>query len=328
MSELTSVARKFRKWIPLLVISAFSAWDAQAAHQTDSRLRLATYNLLHDFPNFNRVEERMKFLESEIRRRNIDIIGIQEAASVAKLSSRRFPGGNVPMALVKALGFDHVYRAVDGIDFKWFTGFQSGLGILSRYPVINSELFRFRTQAKLPLSFITGTEKRSVLRAVIETPYGRISVFNTHLTDRDERINLHQSDELADFVQATSKGLPTIVMGDFNSTPDSRSLRLLMGQRGYVSASDRYEPGIARETCCVCIERNYFNSQDPCPREERGEKALAAENDFLFLVPGIGPMSRVEGARPFMAKPFKRPGGGSMMGSDHLGVEAEISFGN
>ncbi len=153
-----------------------------------------------------------------------DIICLQEVPDpfLARLCE-------LPYALVYAPETDRVFRG---------TRSHQNLIILSRYPIKSHTILPLpnrererdpvRTRLFIGLMYLLckwarGTGERSALIAEIETPNGRIEVFNLHLP-------LHRAlwrrKEFETIVGKRNPSMPTIVCGDFN-TLESRRISIL-----------------------------------------------------------------------------------------------------
>ena len=97
-----------------------------------------------------------------------------------------------------------------------------GNAVLSRYPIVEARVIR------IPGAIGVRVEPRSVTRAVIEVPDGRnhrpIAVFSTHF-DLSEEGREHAVSLLLSVLR--DEALPFVLMGDFNTTPDSPLLEPL-----------------------------------------------------------------------------------------------------
>jgi endonuclease/exonuclease/phosphatase family metal-dependent hydrolase len=101
--------------------------------------------------------------------------------------------------------------------------------ILSRFPIVSSETRWLPTWAG-------GPPYRSVLRAELDRPGGRLSVYCTHLdwSFDASAARLNQVRALSLFVAShrgdPAKDFPPIVGGDLNAVPDSDEVRALTGR--------------------------------------------------------------------------------------------------
>jgi endonuclease/exonuclease/phosphatase family metal-dependent hydrolase len=175
-------------------------------------LRVATINI------WNRLgpwDERLLALRAEIGALAPDLLGMQE---VMRLD---VGGGEIfdqPQALADGFGYQIAYaRAHDDV---WL-----GNAALSRWPIARDVTF------ELPRS---GTDqRRTLLFALIQSPYGEIPFFVTHLNWKFEEGHVREAQvrEIAHCVQALSPagGFPAILVGDFNAEPESDEIRFLQG---------------------------------------------------------------------------------------------------
>lgn len=140
--------------MPLLVVCSLVTCltnepVAAAAQNQPAQLRVLTYNLLHDgpwsgfFENGTHLEERLDMTIQELRRLQPDIIALQEASD-----SRKY--GNVPKRIAGALGYHIVFApaterifGIGRLDRLIISvlGFKEGPAILSRYPIVASEIY-------------------------------------------------------------------------------------------------------------------------------------------------------------------------------------------
>jgi endonuclease/exonuclease/phosphatase family metal-dependent hydrolase len=149
-----------------------------------------------------------------------------------------------------------------------------GNAILSRYPI---ESWDFHPLPSLG-------ELRGVLRAKVTTPKGNASFLCTHFgLDPEER--LMQAGAMLEI--ARNAGRPTILMGDFNARPESRTIQLLS------------RPGIGLENLCP-LETRTFPADDPNCRI-----------DYIFATPGVKMVN------------YQAP---ATTASDHLPLVADLDF--
>jgi endonuclease/exonuclease/phosphatase family metal-dependent hydrolase len=105
-------------------------------------------------------------------------------------------------------------------DERWL-----GNAALSRWPIARSTTF------ELPRS---GTDERRVLLfAQVQSPFGDIPFFVTHLNWKFEEGHVREAQvrEIAHCVEALAPGsaFPAILVGDFNAEPESDEIRFLHG---------------------------------------------------------------------------------------------------
>lgn len=136
-----------------------------------------------------------------------DVVILQEV-------DRFRPGsGNVDQAawLGERLGYDHAFGANLNVG-----GGEYGTAILSRHPIAET--------SNTPLPNIAGGEPRGLLRAVVEAPFGEVSVYSTHLQHARENaaIRLAQTRVVTEVVSADPH--PVVVGGDFNAGPSTEAI--------------------------------------------------------------------------------------------------------
>jgi endonuclease/exonuclease/phosphatase family metal-dependent hydrolase len=166
--------------------------------------------------------ERLSLICEELARRDIGILGLQE---VLRLAGPDGAGSSQADEIAEGCGVEYQSAFAQGSELGG--GLEFGNAILSRYPIIESQ--------SLLLPATTGVTGRCVLYALVDTPWGALPVFNTHLS-----WELHKSKERIEQVQTlvsyvfehaplSKKTLPPVVMGDFNAEPESDEIRYMKG---------------------------------------------------------------------------------------------------
>jgi endonuclease/exonuclease/phosphatase family metal-dependent hydrolase len=245
-------------------------------------------------------EERLVAIRCALADLAPDVLGLQEVLS----------GEGVDQAAEIAAGFGyHVAFGSSRAD-----PIRLGNAVLSRYPIVRTEVF--------PLPNGGTTERRSLMLAELDAPFGRVPFFTTHLNWK-----LHEGhvrEEQVRFVAAKIKslasidGFPPIVVGDFNAEPDSDEVRFMRG------------------LCGLGGKRVYFADCFGTVGEGRGITFSPATNpfagetheperriDYVFV---RGPDTRVRG-KPLAARLCFDQRVNGVFPSDHFGVIAEISTG-
>ncbi|RME84276.1 MAG: endonuclease/exonuclease/phosphatase family protein [Caldilineae bacterium] len=264
---------------------------AQAADGSPG-LRVLSLNMLHGFPAFTYLPQRVELIATEIEREGADIVLLQEVPWTRE-------GGNVAGVLAGRLGYNYVYARANGNRLAIF--FEEGEAILSRYPLRGAEVRELSPRAGI-------FEHRVVLHAVAVTPRGGLDLFVTHLTNGKPEVNRGQAETLLAFVEER-RGGPALVAGDFNATPDSPQLLELtqMWQDTALAAPD----SSPLPTCCV-------EDLTAGPNE-----VLEKRIDYVFMVDaGSLHLRRAERA-------FDEPSqvdGGWLWPSDHVGLFLEFGY--
>ncbi|MBI2039661.1 endonuclease/exonuclease/phosphatase family protein [Candidatus Microgenomates bacterium] len=150
----------------------------------------------------------LKMIISFLKQNNADVIGLQEAIEK--------DGTNTAAVIAKELGYQCSYhRAVD----QTRLGYPQGNAILSRYPIAKSI---FHKLSGLSLYKNTAeTEPRIAVEAKINTGNNMLTVFTVHLAYshqfKESKMRNLQVDNLIKLLPSAR----AILMGDFNSHPDS-----------------------------------------------------------------------------------------------------------
>jgi len=301
---------------PILLWLAFTllfwsptAW-AESGQEESSRLRVLTYNLLHDgawsgfFENGTHLEERLDMSIQELQRLQPDVIALQEASDSRK-------HGNVPQRIAEALGYQMVFEPatqhISGIGFldqliTSVIGFKEGPAILSRYPIVASEVYDLpRCQRRM--------DPRILLRAEISAPDGPIQVFSAHTAKGDE-CQLTRVGEVFREHRGTGRA---ILMGDLNTGEQSPVLTEWQKEPGLIDAFRVANPGISGGTVWQNIHVEW-------PTADR-------RVDFIFLLDGgTGDRPVVRSSRLAFDQPGRLPNGDALWPSDHRSVLADIEL--
>lgn len=175
-------------------------------------LRVATLNIWNRFGPW---EERLVAIRAGIGALAPDIIGLQE---VLRLDPSEGDGLDQAAAIAEGFGYHAAFGRTKGE--YW------GNAALSRWPISRSRTF--------DLSRVGTDEKRTLLCTEIESPFGRISFFVTHLNWKFDEGHVRevQVREIVERVEelAPNDGFPAILVGDFNAEPDADEIRYLRGQ--------------------------------------------------------------------------------------------------
>ncbi len=182
----------------------------------------------------------------------------------------------------------------------------SGLVLLSRMPVIRSELYTLPTQSPFE------DYRRYVLWAEVASERGMLQLFGAHLSwhPQDQATRMAQVQEVWRRI-SEKPGPDKLLTGDLNATPDSEEIRWLLRQSGLVDTFAAVNPHSAGVTW---DRQNSFTSEQKPTTPDRRIDYILATGDRLVrsLV-----SSRIV---------FDRPGDSGIFASDHYGVLAEFSL--
>jgi endonuclease/exonuclease/phosphatase family metal-dependent hydrolase len=175
-------------------------------------LRVATINIWNRFGPW---EQRLPALRAEVKALGPDLLAMQEVLRLAPGE-----GDGLDQAEVIAAGFGYHIAYARAHDEKWF-----GNAALSRWPIARSATI------ELPRG---GTdERRTLLFAEVQSPYGVIPFFVTHLNWKFEEGHVREAQvrEIAASIEslASPSAFPAILCGDFNAEPEADEIRYLHG---------------------------------------------------------------------------------------------------
>jgi endonuclease/exonuclease/phosphatase family metal-dependent hydrolase len=235
--------------------------DALAAAQP---LRVMTYNIHHGIDADWRMD--LKAIARVIELEAPDVIVLNE------VNRARASNGFVDTLTVLSRQLRMIYifgsNQRDG---------QYGNAVLSRYPIVEWENTRFNHNT---------TQVRGLLRAVIDTPAGRITLLATHLDHIEDHRNARTA-QVAETLELWAGAPRTILMGDLNAEPYAPELQAI------------YDAGFVDVLEASGLD-DVFTFWDPSP---------SRRIDFVFLTPDL-PLARA------WVVPSRA--------SDHLPVLAEV----
>ena len=262
--------------------------------------RVATFNI---WSRFGPWEERLPAIRDGLRQLSPDVIGLQEVL--------RFADFDQGALVSEGLGYEVAWgRASEN------HGFPTGNAILSRWPILQSEVIRLPDGGS--------DEDRCLLFAEIAAPFGRLPFFTTHLNWKlDEgHVRVLQVKAIVEAVSRlapASETFPPIVVGDFNAAPDSDEIRYLCGLTGLggkcVYFADAF--GLAGDgTAGVTFSKTNPHAE-PMREPER-------RIDYVFVRGGPDDAQRGEptDARVCFDAPFE-----GTYPSDHYGVVTTLTAG-
>jgi endonuclease/exonuclease/phosphatase family metal-dependent hydrolase len=276
--------------------------SADAATGTATRpVRVVTFNMFHGGPSSGLIgdgealEERLTMTTEQLRVLAPDVIALQEA-------SIGWGRGNVAARLATALGMEHVHASVTPRVFRVpFVGdllvrlmnFAEGPAVLSRFPIIGSEIY------DLPRCVKT-LDPRVLLRADVRTPWGEVAVFSTHVSH-----DACQVERVADIVREHATTRPAILMGDFNAGEMAAWIKSL----GFIDAFRAANPAATGSTV-------WQRPWAPAPTAQR-------RVDYIFVA-GVPGTEVACASRVVLDQPRRQPDGRTLWPSDHYGVLADV----
>jgi endonuclease/exonuclease/phosphatase family metal-dependent hydrolase len=289
---------------PLFVAGALGLWvmnasrvgplesclsDCAAAGETGrDTLRVMDLNVLHGFPRFKALSQRLDLIAQEIQRQEADLVCLQEVPWTLRL-------GSAAWRLAEQTRMNYVYLPANGN--RKAILFSEGEAILSRFPLQDVSYIELQPRAGF-------FEQRVALKATAITPWGAVNVISTHLTTAEGAINRAQAQSLQAFVANLSPEI-TLIAGDFNARQDSAQILDL--SQDWVDSYRLANPDSPGPTCCA---ENLGSS---------GGESLQKRIDYLFIRPGERSNFQVVSSRVILNQSF-RSGAGWQWASDHAGL--------
>ncbi len=259
-----------------------------------NNLRIISLNMLHGYPRFENLPQRLELIAQEINRLDADVVLLQEVPWTYKT-------GNGARYLAEATRMNFVYQRANGN--RWAILFEEGEAILSRYPLTHLE-----SQELLPREGIF--KHRVILHAIVLTHMGDVDLYVTHLTNGEASLNIQQSKHLVNFVQSPM-GAFAVIAGDFNAKPNSPQIQELPSDWiDTYPAANLIGNGY---TCCV---ENLL----------REDATLKKRIDYIFLLPSELDVI-IHSAKLVFNQPYDFRGEWLWV-SDHLGLMIDLVKGS
>ena len=197
---------------------------ARSAHvDTAAVFSVVTLNLWHDKGDW---PKRQALITATLQRLRPDVIALQEV-----LQDDGLP--NQAGTLAAALGYRHVFVSVDAADAPR----RYGNAVLTRHAIVAEG-----SKALRPLD-----DFRTVAHVRIIIGRRELDVYATHLhhTDGGGVIRREQIGDVLDHFRDTTRGAPSIVVGDFNAPFDAPEFAGLRGR--FSDAYDLRHPRAAQD---------------------------------------------------------------------------------
>lgn len=277
-------------WI-LLIACAWNATAASAAEPIarEHGLRIVSFNL------YNRPwqrGDRLLAAAETLQALQADVVALQEVAQGLWL-----PGN--PMEIIgSAIGLPHQVRYWHERNLGIF---RTGLALLSRYPIEESEYHEFERHRWL--------DPKGFLFARVMHPAGEIGIINLHIAStRDAEIKTSEFGQLAAFIEGLPRELPLVVLGDFNEESDTALSREFFKR---VEARHLYE----RYPALTSLKTWSPDYEKGCNQPGKGERL----DSILTLGRGSGKQWRWQDGKVVISTSQPHP-------SDHCPVMADLSL--
>jgi len=279
------------------------------------KLRVATLNIWNKSGPW---AERLALIRKQAQELSPDVLGLQEVLRLIpdeKQPPVPAPDNDQASEIAEGLGYNIAY----GVAADYSGGLKFGNALLTRYKILDNRTFR--------LPGADSGETRSLLYALLETPWGRLPVFVTHLNWKLHHgvVRVKQAVYVAERIlvlaPVEADFLPPILMGDLNADPQSDEIRYLKGQH-VIDGRSVYFADVW----------DYADTPGPGHTYAR-DNAYALKNgepnrriDYIFA---RGPDKLMRGEPSNVARAFTESVAGAeglVWASDHYGVVCDLSM--
>lgn len=260
----------------------------------------------------------MLLIRRELERIVPALIGLQEVLRHAPNGPAAFePTVRNCQATEIAAGLGYQVVYAEACDYS--NGLKFGNALLSKFPVLQT--YRY------PLPDLSSGEYRSLLGALVQTPFGSLPVFVTHLNWKLHQgaVRLGQVQFIVDriFEIAPTRGphLPPVLMGDFNADPDSDEIRYLRGLKVEAGKSVFFA-----DAWLYAGDGSFGATFCRTNRYARAAHEPSRRIDYIFV---RGPDNLLRGEPMQTELAFARPeqqGTEEIWPSDHFGVVTSLEL--
>ena len=281
-----------------------------------STLRIATLNIWNKAGPWI---DRLALIRREVERLQPAVLGLQEVLRFAAQDRERYEATPATCQATEiGEGFDYHVAYAEASDYGG--GLTFGNALLSRFPIVSAQCFI--------LPGLESGESRSLLYTVLETTFGKLPVFVTHLNWKFHHgsVRLKQVRFIADRVKqlapTRAEFLPPVLMGDFNAEPDSDEIRFLRGlavvEGQSVFFADAWAYGGDGS-----LGATYDRGNDYA----RAAREPSRRIDYIFV---RGPDNALRGEPMHTELAFATPSAGAngqqVWPSDHFGLVSDVYF--
>jgi len=194
--------------------------DNNNIHTNNTQIKLTTYNVYNLFDKVDdpdkddgppKDEKSLKALAEILKQNNSDIVALQEVENKEVLEE-----------LLNLAGLKDKYNVIVGKSDN--RGIATALLIDKKFPIKKIDIHQNDT-----------TFKRPPVEAIVELAPGfNVKIFSVHLKSRRGGMesDIQRQKEAAKLIEYAKKDdIPTILMGDFNDTPDSNTISIIKNNK-------------------------------------------------------------------------------------------------
>lgn len=210
------------------------------------------------------IESKINKIEKFLLDANADIIGLQEVENDD-------PKRNI-VEFLKEQGYQYAFAPVRK---EWGGNiYNDGPAIFSRYDILGHKTF-----------LLSKVDKRAAIEVDIQVENKVIHVFSTHLIHDHQKDTKTQREQGANLIKEINPNKTTIVMGDFNATPESWTIRAM--QKVLLDTDPLSLPtwSTTPEGCIVCKPKELntrldyiFTSRDVKTKSFKVESSSASDH--------------------------------------------------
>ncbi|MDG3582074.1 endonuclease/exonuclease/phosphatase family protein [Galbibacter pacificus] len=213
------------------------------AQQSPDTLRVMSFNILHGATT--KGDFNLEAIAGFINKYHPDLVAMQEV----DFKTNRSKKYNIPLELGYRTQLLPLYAKAMHYD-----GGEYGEALLSKFSLISTE--------NMALPHLPDSEPRAAQIAIFETSNGnKLQFIATHLDhQRDETDRLMQADALAQ--RFKNEELPTILAGDLNSQPDSKTMKKLYEVFTKPADKKALMPTYPSSGARICIDHILFNQPE------------------------------------------------------------------
>jgi endonuclease/exonuclease/phosphatase family metal-dependent hydrolase len=261
-------------------------------------VRVVTLNLWNERAD---LPARIRVAAAGLKALTPDVIALQEVSDGERI-------GNQAEILARELdlqvAFDPVHERRPGHSVM-------GNAILTRYPIIRRE------SVALPSAL---DDPRRAMFCELESPAGKLPVFNCHLTWEMWHPQRREAQVVAldEFVHSRPSECPAIICGDFNTPPDSAAIHFMTGKMSLAGRGTYFRD---------CWSRRHPHEDGLTWSDKNPHTVRWIERnrrlDYIF----IGQMREDGWGAVLDARVvLDIPGHDGVYASDHFGVYAQIGI--
>ena len=117
----------------------------------ENRTKIGSYNVYHDRPHYMALPQRIKMLGESVHSEGFDILNLQEVPQIrywadAVRHSKTINWGQTLRSHLSNIDYNYAEFINQGKEFEWVSRFQTGLAVLTRYPILKTQELVFRRQ--------------------------------------------------------------------------------------------------------------------------------------------------------------------------------------